>query len=192
MSWDVLMDKPYVKKLTDDLFTIEYLFWDGQYTLTNSFIQQFYHSLRRRDLIFYSIEDLDKWNPIPYFRSVRLWVAFNKEGKALGGFWGSSPNNLNKSAWFNCGMQNNAFEDPKDYIKIAHIGLKFMLDRPEFHTLYGETSESNLAILSLADYFGFIRVGKVKEGHWNAKENKFEDTIVTYINKDLLKKIEDA
>jgi len=175
-----------VKKITDDVYIVEYRFWDGQWTLPDSFIRWFYMNLRRRDLIFYNIEDLDNWNPLPYFKSVLLSVAFNMDKKPLGGFWLSSYNNLNKSGFFNCGMLKNAFEDPKDYIKIAEHGLRHLLNRPEVNTVYGETSITNKGILALADYYGFVKIGIIPNGHWHAKDKEFCDTVFMYINKDIL------
>jgi hypothetical protein len=175
-----------VKQLNNDIFTIEYRWYNGGWTLTDSFLKQFYNNLRRRDLIFYNIEDLDKWNPIPYFRSVRLWVAFNKIGKAVGGFWLSSYNELNKSGFFNCGMLKEVFVDPTEYIKVATLGLKFLLDREDVKTIYGETSVTNKGVLALADYFGFKRLGIIPNGHYHAKDKEFCDTVFMYINKEIL------
>ena len=175
-----------VKKITDDIYIVEYRFWDGQWTLPDSFIRWFYMNLRRRDLIFYNIEDLENWNPLPYFKSVRLWVAFKKDGKAVGGFWLSSYNDLNKSGFFNCGMQKNAFEDPTEYVKVAQLGLASILNRDDVNTVYGETSITNKGILALAEYYGFVKLGIIPNGHWHAKDKEFCDTVFMYINKDIL------
>lgn len=175
-----------VKQITDDLYTMEYRWFDGGWTLRDGFIKSFYDNLRRRDLIFYNVEDLDNWNPLPYFRSVRLWVGFKKNGRAVGGFWLSSYNELNKSGFFNCGMLKDAYEDPTKYIEVAQLGLKFLLDRPDVETVYGETSVTNKAILALADFYGFKKLGIIKNGHWHAKDKEFCDTEFMYINKEML------
>lgn len=185
------MQAGLVHKLTNDLFTIEYTWVDGGWTLKDSFLVSFYHNLRRRDLIFYNVEDLEHWNPLPYFRNVQLFVAFNKEGKCLGGYWLSSKNSLNCNAFFNCGLQNNAFENPTDYIKVAHIGLKFLLDRPDIKILFGETSITNKAIIALSEYFGFQKLGVVPNGHYHNKEKAFCDTVFMWIDKEHLRKIDE-
>ena len=173
-------------QISDDIYSIEYKWEDGGFTLKDSFLKGFYNNLRRRDLIFYNVVDLENWNPIPYFRSVRLWVAFNRYNEALGGFWLSSYNDLNKSGFFNCGMLKDVFTDPKDYIRVAELGLKALLNRQDVMTIYGETSVTNKGILALADYFGFKKLGIIPNGHWHARDGVFCDTEFMWINKDML------
>jgi RimJ/RimL family protein N-acetyltransferase len=177
----------WIRKLDEDLYTIEYKWFDGAWTFRDSFIIEFVKKLRRRDLIFYNVEDLDKWNPLPYFRSVRLWFGFNGQDKCVGAFWLSSYNELNKSGFFNCGMLKDVFADEKDYIRIAHLGLKDLLNLDDVKTVYGETSVTNKTVLMLADYFGFVKLGTIPNGHWHARDKEFCDTVFMYVNKELLK-----
>ena len=173
-------------RISDTISSEEYKWNDGGWTFTDTFINWFYRNLRRRDLIFYNVADLDNWNPIPYFRSVRLWVALNVDGMTLGGFWVSSYNPLNKSGFFNCGMVKDAFQEPQEYISVAALGLKALLNRDDLITLYGETSVTNKGILALSEYFGFVDLGTIPNGHYHAKDKVFCDTRFMYINKAIL------
>jgi RimJ/RimL family protein N-acetyltransferase len=175
----------FIHKINDNFTSIEYCYYDGQWTLPNSFMLEFYKDLRYRHYIFYNIADIDKWNPIPYFRSVKMWIGI-EDNKVVGGYWLSTYNPLNKSGFFNCAVTKK-LENRNDIIRIGHLGLETLLNRDDVKTIYAETSITNIPVLVLAKHFGFQNLGIVPGGHYHSQEDKWVDTQIMYINKDTFK-----
>lgn len=186
-----MINVPYIKQVPYKdkvITTIEYTIFDGQPTLSNSFVLNLIRSFKYREKIFYNQVDLDKWNPMSYLRTVRMWVGFIDD-KVIGAYWLSCYNLLNKSGFFNCGMCKDAF-DHREYVDMAFTGLKMLLNRDDVQTIYGETSLINKPVLLLAEYFGFKTLGMVPKAHYHADTSTWEDTQMMYINKELLESSE--
>ena len=158
----------------------EYRFHDGQWSLPDSFMRNLYAFFVHKDKIFYNIKDLTNWNPLPYFKSVRLWVG-TLANTTVGAYWLSTYNPLNKSGFFNCAY-TGVFKDKRDTIQMASQGLAFLLSLPDVRTIYGETSLCNKPVLALASYFGFQTLGIVPNGHYHAAEDRWYDTRLMYLN----------
>jgi len=170
-----------------DLYTLkEYKFIDGQWTFKDSEMLDFYHHMDLRDLTFYNIFDLDSWNPLPYFRSTRFFMGYDGETRR-GAFWVSSWNSINKSGFFNFSWEERGDTNLMTKVRLCCVGLRLLLDNPDFGVLYAETSVSSISTLKFAEYLGFVKLGTVPHAHWNAREQKFEDTIFMYITKENLR-----
>jgi len=164
----------------------EYKYLDGQWTFKDSEMLDFYRHMDLRSDTFYNVADLDAWNPIPYFRRSRFFMGYY-DGVRRGAFWITSWNPLNKSGFFNFSWEERGDTDLSTKIRLCVIGLRLLLNMPDFGVLYAETSVSAIATLKFADYLGFVKIGKIPHAHWNAKQQKFEDTIFMYITKDTLR-----
>ena len=157
---------------------------DGQVTFSNSFIWAFYNNLEFKADIFYNVQDLDQFNALRYFQSVRLYLGFI-ETECVGGMWISTFNDLNRSGYFNFGS-TGILRDRKMKLWAGYTALKLLLDMPGYNLILGETSVSNYRTRAVAEAFGFKELCRIPGAHWHAREQKFQDTILTYINKDLL------
>jgi RimJ/RimL family protein N-acetyltransferase len=153
--------------------------------MSDGFFKEFYRKLEFKEDIFYNVEDLDAFDAVRYFREARFHVGL-VYGEVIGGFWVTGWNNLNLSGFFNFGS-TGVIKDHFDKLEIGKEGLKRLLDRPEYKLLYGETSVSNERVLAISELFGFVKVGIIPQAHWNARLNKFEDTVFMYVTKGLLK-----
>jgi RimJ/RimL family protein N-acetyltransferase len=176
----------FIEKIAEDLVVVEYKWYDGGWTLRDSFMIELYKRFRYKNRIFYNVKDLDNWNPLPYFRSVRLWVMLDNSGKALGAVWLSMYNNLNSSGFFSYGLCQNTFQDERDSIKLIHSGLKYILDREDIKIVFSEVSTCNTLALIILEYLGFKLIGTIPQAHYHIDEDRRWDTKMFYITKDLL------
>lgn len=168
----------------DKLRLIPYTIVDGQITIPNSVIWSFYNDLEFKSDIFYNVPDLTKFNALRYFQSVKLYLGF-VDTTCMGGMWISTFNDLNRSGYFNFGS-TGVLRDRKMKLWAGYTALKMLLDMPEYNLIMGETSVSNYRTRAISEAFGFKELCRVPGGHWHAREQKFQDTILSYINKDLL------
>jgi RimJ/RimL family protein N-acetyltransferase len=162
---------------------------DNLITYDNGFTEWdilcFYRDLEFKEDIFYNVKDLEKFDCVRYFRQAKIHLGFI-DSKCIGAFWITGWNHLNRSGFFNFGS-TGVIKDHFDKLQIGKEGLKRILDRPEYQLLYGETSVSNTRVLAISEYYGFVKVGNIPNAHWNAKLDKFEDTVMMFITKDLLR-----
>lgn len=164
----------------------EYKILDGQWTFPDSGILWFYQNLQRREALFYNVADLDRWNPLGYFKNARTFFGF-VDGVCVGAMWITGWNNLNKTGFINFGSLKKMEDNPAAKVGWGLDALRQLLAKPDFQLLYGETSVSNKPALVMAKYAGFQVVGSIPGAHWNAREQKFEDTIFMWITKEYVR-----
>ncbi len=153
--------------------------------MSDEFIKEFYANLEFKEDIFYNVADLDKFNSVWYFRQARLHVGL-VDGLVIGGFWITGWNHLNRSGFFNFGS-TGVIKDHFKKLEYGKEGLRRILDKPEYQLLYGETSVSNTRVLAISEFMGFVKTGVIPNAHWNARLGKFEDSVMMWINREMLK-----
>lgn len=166
---------------------VEYKYVDGQWNVKDSDMMWIYSQMEGRAQTFYNV-DITKWNPLPYFRRCRVFLAFDLEGQLLGLFWVSSWNPNNKSGFFNFSWVAGHDCNPMQKVSAAAEGLRTLLDMPDFKVLYAETSDCRHVVLAFAEYLGFVKVGTIPQAHWHQDEQKWYNTVFMYVTKDTVRR----